>query len=310
MTTQEITEGLLRGDIRALSKAISLAESSKITDRHKAIEVLQLVQPKPSLRIGITGSPGVGKSSIIETLGSYVLGREQNAKLAVLSVDPSSSISRGSILGDKTRMNHLATHSRAYIRPSSSGNEAGGLARYTRLAMLLCEASGFDYVFIESVGVGQGETVIDQLCDVFVLVLNPGGGDELQGIKKGIMEHADLVLVNKADGANYSSAVETASEYLSALRFGNSKVPVLTVSAHENSGIDVLWENIKLKAVDDREQLGIKRKLQDVFWSKRFIREFIVQKLDQYDEKIRVELSKGLLPEVVAEQISQSILKD
>ncbi|MFT7379384.1 MAG: LAO/AO transport system kinase, partial [Bacteroidia bacterium] len=200
MTKEELIQGIASGDSRALSKAITLAESTRPEKRNLALEVISHFGPQNNTyRIGITGTPGAGKSTFIEAIGNRLL-EDPDRTIAVLSIDPSSGKTHGSILGDKTRMNKLSAHSRAYIRPTSSGSQLGGLAKNTRLAMLLCEAAGYNTILIESVGVGQGETEVAQLTDLFTLVLNPGGGDELQGIKRGIMEMADIVVINKADG--------------------------------------------------------------------------------------------------------------
>ncbi|HYF44651.1 MAG TPA: methylmalonyl Co-A mutase-associated GTPase MeaB, partial [Acidimicrobiales bacterium] len=200
MSTSDLSEGIQTGDRRALARAITLVESSRPDDRHEAEQLLDALLPGSgeAVRVGITGSPGVGKSTFIERLGKHVV--DDGHQVAVLAVDPSSARSGGSILGDKTRMPELASDERAFIRPSPSGSTVGGVARRTREAMTLCEAFGFDVVMVETVGAGQAEGAVADLVDLFVLLVAPGGGDDLQGIKRGIMELADLVVVTKADG--------------------------------------------------------------------------------------------------------------
>lgn len=212
-----------------------------------------------SLRIGLTGVPGVGKSTLIETLGNYVISRGH--KIAVLAVDPSSTLSGGSILGDKTRMPTLATNENAFIRPTPAGETSGGVARRTREAIVLCEAAGFDVIVVETVGVGQSETLVSNMTDMFILMLLPGGGDQLQGIKRGIMELADLVIVNKADGDLQPKATLAAADIQQALglikpRHLDWQIPVITSSALENKNIAEIWTSINdfqtLLSSDDR----------------------------------------------------------
>jgi len=235
------------GDRRALARAITLVESSRAADREPANELLTLLSPHAgdSIRIGISGVPGVGKSTFIESLGNHII--DQGHRVAVLAVDPSSAISGGSILGDKTRMETLSRRPEAYIRPSPAGTMLGGVTRYTRETMRIAEAAGFDVIMIETVGVGQSETDVAQMTDIFLLMLLPGGGDELQGIKRGIVELADLIVVNKADGDLKSIAGQSAADYRGALGFLHPrrpdwKVPVETCSALNNSGIDTIWK--------------------------------------------------------------------
>ncbi len=244
-----LTDGVLAGDRRSLARAITLVESTRADHREQAAELLRRLMPRTghSLRIGISGVPGVGKSTFIEALGLHVL--EQGHRLAVLAVDPSSSLSGGSILGDKTRMEQLARRREAFIRPSPAAGTLGGVARRTRESMLLCEAAGFDVVFVETVGVGQSETTVAEMTDLFLLLLLPGGGDELQGIKRGIMELADLILVNKADGDLAAAARRAADDYRAALtlihpRTPGWRVPVETCSALTGEGIARIWELI------------------------------------------------------------------
>ncbi|MDJ0927097.1 MAG: methylmalonyl Co-A mutase-associated GTPase MeaB [Gammaproteobacteria bacterium] len=245
----KLADELLAGDRRALARAITLLESSRPEDRDPGHRLLERVTPKAgqAMRVGISGVPGVGKSTFIECLGNYVI--EQGHRVAVLAVDPSSALSGGSILGDKTRMETLSARLEAFIRPSPAGRTLGGVARHTRETMLLVEAAGFDVVIVETVGVGQSETAVAEMTDLFMLLLLPGGGDELQGIKRGIIELADLVVVNKADGDLAAAAGRAAADYRNALRFLHPRhpdweVPVMTCSALENHGIEAIWDTI------------------------------------------------------------------
>ncbi len=236
-------------DRASLARAITLVESTRADHRKEAEQLLNSIFPKTgkSLRIGVTGVPGVGKSTLIETLGLYAI--ERGHKVAVLAIDPSSMRTGGSILGDKTRMGKLAQHESAYIRPSPTGGTLGGIARHTHESMLLCEAAGYDVIIVETVGVGQSETEVADIVDMFVLLLLPGSGDELQGIKRGIMELADLVVINKADGELVAHAKRVKADYSAALRMfhpasAHWQPKVLTCSALENTGIDVFWSTI------------------------------------------------------------------
>ena len=238
------------GDRRALARAITLAESTRPEDRVPA-EALMAGLPAPmrqSFRIGIAGAPGVGKSTLIEALGLHAI--ERGHRLAVLAVDPSSPMSGGSILGDKTRMTELARANAAFIRPSPTGGRLGGVARRTSEAIRLCEAAGYDHVIVETVGLGQSETAIAGLVDLVLLLVPPGGGDELQGIKRGIMETADLLAVTKADGSRLEEASRTAAEYQHALRLmrpaSAAWVPVARIaSALTGAGVPELWAEIE-----------------------------------------------------------------
>jgi len=245
-----IAEAVLAGNRRALGQAITLVESTRPADQPRADELLRMITPHAgnATRLGISGVPGVGKSTFIERFGQHVTG--QGHKVAVLAVDPSSAVSGGSILGDKTRMEQLARNPDAFIRPSPAGRTLGGVTRHTRETMLLVEAAGFDVVIVETVGVGQSETAVAEMTDMFLLLLLPGGGDELQGIKRGIVELADLVIVNKADGELAAVARRSAADYAAALRFlrartGGWEVPVLTCSALHGEGIAGVWETVE-----------------------------------------------------------------
>lgn len=245
-----LATGLVKGDRRALARAITLVESTRHEHRQLANALLESLArfSGNSVRLGITGVPGVGKSTFIESFGNFVI--DQGHRVAVLAVDPSSSISGGSILGDKTRMEILSRREQAFIRPSPAGKTLGGVARRTRETLLLCEAAGYNYIIVETVGVGQSETMVSEMTDMFLLLLLPGGGDELQGMKRGITELADLILVNKADGDQKAIANHTVADYRSALQFmsrkHNSWEPrVSPCSALSNDGIRDIWEQIR-----------------------------------------------------------------
>lgn len=247
----DLAKKVLAGERRALARAITLVESGRDDHRAAADQLLGHLAKsgRQSLRIGLSGTPGVGKSTFIETFGMMLV--EQGVKVAVLAVDPSSARSGGSILGDKTRMERLSREQNAFIRPSPSQTELGGVARRTREAIAICEAAGFDIVLIETVGVGQSETVVAGMSDLFVLLLAPAGGDELQGVKRGIMEIADLILVNKADGDLKSAAGRTAADYGGALALLRKRPQdpegfpkVLLVSALNTNGIEDAWQEM------------------------------------------------------------------
>ncbi len=248
-TVDEYVEGILAGNRTILSQAITLVESALPEHHSIAQQVIEQCLPHTgkSIRIGITGVPGVGKSTFIESLGVQITG--QGHKLAVLAIDPSSERSKGSILGDKTRMEQLSSDANAFIRPSPSAGSLGGVARKTRESVVLCEAAGFDVVFIETVGVGQSETAVHSMVDCFLLLMLAGAGDELQGIKRGIMEMADILAITKADGANMQKAQMARAEYAGALHLfppteSGWEPQVLTCSAVEKTGIFDLWSTI------------------------------------------------------------------
>ncbi len=250
LPAREYVEGILRGDRYLLSRAITIIESRAAKYRELALEILDACIPHAgrSIRIGITGVPGVGKSTFIEKMGQLVI--KAGHRLAVLAIDPSSSISKGAILGDKTRMESLSSQSAAFIRPSATGHSLGGVARKTRESMILCEAAGFDVIFVETVGVGQSETAVSEMVDFFLLLVLAGAGDELQGIKRGIMELADAIVINKADGQNLEAAQRAQAEYQRALHLFPPKesgwqVPVLTASALTGLNLDTIWKKIE-----------------------------------------------------------------
>ena len=249
-SNESLAAAIKAGDRRALAKGITLVESTRSDHRQQAAELLETLMPATgnSIRIGISGVPGVGKSTFIEAFGNLLL--ERGHRVAVLAVDPTSAVTGGSILGDKTRMETLAFAKNAFVRPSPAGKTLGGVTRRTRESLLLCEAAGFDVILVETVGVGQSETAVADMTDMFVLLLLPAGGDELQGIKRGIMELADLVLVNKADGEETNSANQTMADYRSALHFMKSRFAswqpqVLACSSLKNSGIAEVWQEVE-----------------------------------------------------------------
>ncbi|RIW17145.1 methylmalonyl Co-A mutase-associated GTPase MeaB [Algoriphagus lacus] len=243
-------QGILSGNRAILSQAITLVESTLESDQELASDLVQSLISKTgqSIRIGITGVPGVGKSTFIEAFGKMLLDRGK--KVAVLAIDPSSQLTRGSILGDKTRMENLASDKRAFIRPSPSGTTLGGVSGKTREAMLLCEAAGFDVILVETVGVGQSETAVKNMVDFFLLLMLAGAGDELQGIKKGIMEMADALVIHKADGSNLELAQKAKSSYQNALHLGQESEKswnpkVLLASSTTGLGLEYVWELIR-----------------------------------------------------------------
>lgn len=244
----DLAEKILAGDRRALARAITLVESQREDHRAQALTLLDALRGagREALRIGLSGTPGVGKSTFIEAFGTYLT--EQGLKVAVLAIDPSSTRSGGSILGDKTRMELLSRNPNAFIRPSPSNTQLGGVARRTREAVAVCEAAGFDVVLIETVGVGQSETMVASMSDIFTLLIAPAGGDELQGVKRGIMEIADLIVVNKADGDLKPAATRTCADYAGALRLLRKRPQdpdlfpkAMMVSATEQMGLDEAW---------------------------------------------------------------------
>lgn len=269
----ELYDNILAGDPLALSRAITLVESQAEEHMELAAQLLEKCIPHSGQahRIGITGSPGVGKSTFIESWGLWLI--EQGYSPAILAVDPSSTISGGSLLGDKTRMEQLSMHEKAYIRPSPASHTLGGVAHATRETIILCEAAGFNPVLIETVGVGQSETLVRQMVDFFILLILPGAGDDLQGIKRGIVEMADLICVNKADGERKNLANKTQKDFKNALhlfsREENEWQPeVVTCSALEGMGIQDIWQQTEayFKQLKKNEQLQKMRNAQDQFW--------------------------------------------
>jgi LAO/AO transport system kinase len=291
----DLAPRILAGDRRALARAVTLVESTRPDHRAEARALIEGLRGhgKQALRIGLSGTPGVGKSTFIEAFGMALV--EAGLRVAVLAVDPSSSRSGGSILGDKTRMDRLSREPAAFIRPSPSSSHLGGVARRTREAVALCEAAGFDVVLIETVGVGQSETMVAQMCDLFVLLLAPAGGDELQGVKRGIMEMADLILVNKADGDLKPAATRTVADYAGALRLLRKRPQdpegfpkALPVSAVTGDGIAGAWEQMQTLARWRREQgwWDRARAAQAAHWFEAEVREGLLARLRR-DPEVR-----------------------
>ncbi|HYG99785.1 MAG TPA: methylmalonyl Co-A mutase-associated GTPase MeaB [Terriglobales bacterium] len=298
-SAREYIDGILSGDRTVLAQAITLVESSRPADADIAQQIVEECLPHTgdSIRVGITGVPGVGKSTFIEALGTH-LTRERQERVAVLAIDPSSQKSKGSILGDKTRMEKLASDEMAFIRPSPSGGSLGGITRRTRETMLLCEAAGFKNVLIETVGVGQSETAVAGMVDFFLLLMLAGAGDELQGIKRGIMEMSDLIAINKADGSNRQKAQVARREYENALHlFPPSEtgwVPrVVTCSAANREGIDAIWNVVREHRgfLDDHGMLEARRQDQ----ARQWMHEMIEQELQtrfRNDPAVKSSLEK------------------
>jgi LAO/AO transport system kinase len=297
------------GDRRALARSITLVESTRADRRAEAAALLDAVLPATgdAVRVGVSGTPGSGKSTLIDALGSHLTAAGH--RVAVLAVDPSSARSGGSIMGDKTRMDRLARDQAAFIRPSPSGGTLGGVARRTREAALLCEAAGFDVVLIETVGVGQSETAVADMVDCFVLVAAPGGGDELQGIKRGIMELADVIVVNKADGDLLPAARRAVADHRQAAHLMRPKhpgwtVPVVAVSALQDTGVDEAWGEVQrldehLRADGARDRL---RSSQAVAWMWAEMQDRLVDTFRR-DERVAARLA-GAEDEVRAGRVS------
>ncbi|GAA3650816.1 methylmalonyl Co-A mutase-associated GTPase MeaB [Flavivirga jejuensis] len=309
LTTQAYIDGVLNGERVILSRAITIIESSLESDRILAKEIVQAILPASgkSIRIGITGVPGVGKSTFIETFGMHLI--KQGYKVAILSIDPSSQRSKGSILGDKTRMEALGQMEDAYIRPSASGDTLGGVANKTGETMLLCEAAGYDVILIETVGVGQSETAVHGMTDFFLLLMLAGAGDELQGIKKGIMEMADMVVINKADGNNIRMSEMAKRQYQNALHiFPQSEsgwTPIVsTASSTKNIGIDTVWDTILefKKLVDKNGYFNKNRNQQQIQWMYNNINEAL-KHLFYNSENIDKKLT-ALEKDIIASKIS------
>ena len=308
-----LAEGVTAGNRRILAQAITLIESTRVDDRAAASALLERLMPSAgnSIRLGISGVPGVGKSTFIEALGNHVI--DEGHRVAVLTVDPSSAISGGSILGDKTRMEELSRRDEAFIRPSPAGSTLGGVTRRSREAIILCEAAGFDVIIVETVGVGQSETKVADMTDMFLLLLLPGAGDELQGIKRGIVELADLILINKADDGLTDLAGQAAAEYRNALRLlhprsPNWKVEVKCCSARDGVGIDEAWEIVLQhhEMLSSTGELAVRRAAQARDWMWSDVTDDLVDELKS-DPQVRERLaeleaatSEGKIPPTVA----------
>jgi LAO/AO transport system kinase len=309
----ELAGRVAAGERRALARAITLVESARRDHREMAGQLLgALPQDRMALRIGLSGTPGVGKSTFIESFGMMLTA--QGLRVAVLAVDPSSSRSGGSILGDKTRMDRLSRDPKAFIRPSPSQTHLGGVARRSREAVALCEAAGFDVILIETVGVGQSETVVAQMADVFLLLLAPAGGDELQGVKRGIMEIADMILINKADGDLKPAATRTCADYMGALRLLRKRAQdpegfpkAMMVSALEEKGLSAVWDDI-VALTDWRRANGFwdeTRSQQARYWFEEEVRNALLSRLDAPDIRARMhevggQVSEGKLAPALA----------
>ena len=310
-------DDILLGKRRAIGKAITLLESTLAADRADAQEFLKEILPftGKSKRIGFTGTPGVGKSTFIEAFGKFLTG--QGHKVAVLAVDPSSQRAGGSILGDKTRMEELSIDPNAFIRPSPSSGTLGGVARHTREAMLVLEAAGYDIIIVETVGVGQSETAVADLVDMFILLLSPTGGDDLQGIKRGIMELADLVIINKADGDLKVRAMRSAAEQENALhlmrpKYHNWHADILLTSALKSEGISEVWQKIEAfyAELNKTETIEKNRKEQSKSWMWSEIQETLLKTFTEQKEKqIKEAESKLLSGEMTAASAADELLK-
>jgi len=321
---QELANQVRAGDRRALGRAITLVESSRPDDRDQARQLLDILAPfsGDSIRIGISGAPGVGKSTSIEALGNLLI--DQGHKVAVLAVDPSSALSGGSILGDKTRMERLSQRVEAFIRPSPSGDTLGGVARRTRETMQIVEAAGFDVVLVETVGVGQSETEVSRMTDMFLLLLLPSGGDELQGIKRGIVELADLIVVNKADGDTKAAADRTASDYRNALHFlhprsSNWTVPVMSYSALDTDRTAELWGIVSeyREVMSDSGEIQTRRAEQARAWMWSEVTDTLLDRfkasasVKAQIQTLEAEVTRGdIAPGAAAKKLISAFLSD
>ena len=322
MNIPELAEKIVKQDRRALARAITLIESTKPEHRAQAAELMEALRRDDhrAVRIGLSGTPGVGKSTFIESFGMMLTA--QGLRVAVLAVDPSSARSGGSILGDKTRMERLSRDPNAFIRPSPSQTHLGGVARRTREAVAVCEAAGFDVVLIETVGVGQSETVVAEMSDLFILLLAPAGGDELQGVKRGIMEMADLILINKADGDLKPAATRTCSDYAGALRLLRKRPQdpegfpkALMVSAVEEHGLDQAWAEMSA-LTDWRRENGHfdgRRAAQARYWFEQEVRQGLLARLDTPEAKARMQefadkVAEGaIVPSLAAQEMLEKL---
>ncbi len=288
---QELAQGVLAGQTAAIGRAITLIESNAQRDQEPARELIELLLPHAgnAMRVGITGVPGAGKSTFIESFGTHLCN--QGLKVAVLAIDPSSTLSRGSIMGDKTRMEELSAHPNAFIRPSPSGGTLGGVARKSRETMIVCEAAGYDVLLVETVGVGQSETTVRSMVDIFLLLLITGAGDDLQGIKRGIMELADLLIVTKDDGDNHQAALAHQQELKMVLHYLQSPTPewepqVLTVSSLEGKNIAAVADTLKdfRQGQQDCGHWFIRRRQQSLNWVRSLVHEALIESFERHPE--------------------------
>ena len=321
LSLEDYAAGVRAGDRAMLARAITLVESTKPAHAALAQRLLQalLPSPAPALRLGVTGVPGVGKSTTIDQLGMNLIAAGH--RVAVLAVDPTSKRTGGSILGDKTRMSRLAQEPRAFIRPSPTSGTLGGVTRKTRETMALCEAAGFDVIVVETVGVGQSEVAVADMVDFFLVLLLAGGGDDLQGIKKGIIEIADMIAINKADGDNIVRADRAAAEYRAALQIltpqsATWSPPVITISGRDNAGLDKLWDKI----TDHRQrmtatgELALRRQRQAVAWMHDMLSDRVMASLKSNPRvarrlpELEAEVREGrLVPTLAVEEILETI---
>ena len=308
MQSQDFINGVLSKNRRMVAKTITLIESSHRSHQKMAKEIIDALLPNTgkAVRIGITGVPGVGKSTFIETFGMHLV--KEGHRVAVLAVDPSSSKSGGSIMGDKTRMERLSLESNAFIRPSPTGGTLGGVSRRTRETMIICDAAGFDVIIVETVGVGQSETTVASMVDFFLVLMLAGAGDELQGIKKGVLELADAIAINKADGDNVENAKKAQKEYQKALNLltpssKNWSPPVLTCSAITMQGIEEIWHTIAdhRKTIEESGELGDKRRKQSLDWMWALVEESLKDRFFNNPEV------KKALPKIIEAVEQQAI---
>lgn len=320
VTVDDYIAGVRAGEVAVLARALTLVESRNPCHQLLAEELLTRLLPFTggSIRVGVSGAPGAGKSTFIDALGTHLI--RGGRRVAVLAVDPSSTVTGGSILGDKTRMANLAALPQAYIRPSPSAGTLGGVARKTRESMLVCEAAGFDVVLIETVGVGQSETMVANMSDCFLALMLPGAGDELQGIKRGLLELVDVIAVNKADGPNRAAADLAAAQYRAALRVladvgSSNPPPVLTCSARHQEGIEAVWDAIERQTLGkgSDESLATRRQHQEMRWLWSIVEERVEEAIYAHPaviaikDKVEQQVLAGAIPaEAAARQILEA----